>query len=323
MIVSAHPKTYQLYGLTLTSTVPLPELAILPHAPVSSVNTLRFEMTAGAFRPCSGSPVMTMTQPDGSLWLSCAKTEEGYRLCFPDLAEFVVDRTGGLVTCVAGLETPPETIRHLFLDQVLPLVLNLRGCDALHASAVLTQHGVCAFIGPTGRGKSTLAASFHQDGCPVLADDCLVLSRIHEPITVETAYSGLRLWADALKALYDSDQPLQPVSHYTSKRRLPAPRLDMNPYRTYPLSRIYSLHREDTNVSAVCCIAPLTFRDSVMELLAYTFRLDLSDRAMLHRQLLTFEQVAAHVPLKRLVLPSDLSALPAVRAAIIKDLVST
>jgi hypothetical protein len=322
MIVSAHPAAYHLYGLALTSTIPFPELAVLSHAPDQPLNALYFEMAAGALPPCVAPPVMTTRQPDGSLWLSCAKTAEGYRLCFSDLAEFVVDRTGRLVTCAAGSETPPETIRHLFLDQVLPLVLNLQGRDSLHASAVLTQHGACAFIGPTGRGKSTLAAAFHQDGCPVLSDDCLVLSRVGGTVMVETAYSGLRLWEDTIGTLYDSGQPLKPVSHYTSKRRLPTPLPDTNPYRTYPLSRIYSLHREDDDISAAPRIDPLSLRDSVMELLAYAFRLDLSDRAMLHRQLLTFEQVAAHVPVKRLVLPNDLNALPAVRTAIVKDLVA-
>ena len=52
----------------------------------------------------------------------------------------------------------------------------MHGRKALHASAVLTPAGVCAFAGPAGMGKSTLAvhlaAWLHDLGHRVVLADC-------------------------------------------------------------------------------------------------------------------------------------------------------
>ena len=57
----------------------------------------------------------------------------------------------------------------------LPVVLNLRGQEAIHATAILVNGTGVAFLGPTGSGKSTLAASFMLAGYRALGDDCMAL----------------------------------------------------------------------------------------------------------------------------------------------------
>ena len=57
-----------------------------------------------------------------------------------------------------------------------------------------------------------------------------------------------------------------------------------------------------------------------MELVQCAFRLDLTDQAMLLRQMRVLERVAKEVPVKRLRLPNDLGVLPAVRELILQDL---
>src|SRR5207249_867812 len=132
------------------------------------------------------------------------------------------------------------------LDQVLPLGLNMKGHETLHATAVLTRLGVCAFTGPTGAGKSTLAASFLLAGYPALSDDCLVLKEDNGQILAEPAYAGLRLWEDAFEALGENHNVSLPVAHYTSKKRLiRAEHLRNFPVNAHPLARIYSLVRPD------------------------------------------------------------------------------
>ncbi len=57
-----------------------------------------------------------------------------------------------------------------------------------------------------------------------------------------------------------------------------------------------------------------------MELLEKTYRLDIADKKMLERQFRFLAQVVAQVSVKRLYLPDDLSALPAVREVILRDI---
>jgi ABC-type multidrug transport system fused ATPase/permease subunit len=91
-------------------------------------------------------------------WLSFAKINNGYLLRFHQLADFFINGEGDQITYTPENGVPEETTHHLLLDQVIPLVINLKGGQALHVSAVLMPQGVVAFAGPTGSGKSTLSA---------------------------------------------------------------------------------------------------------------------------------------------------------------------
>ena len=91
-------------------------------------------------------------------------------------------------------------MRHLLLDQVMPLVLS-RDRLVLHASAVATPAGAAAFIGFTGAGKSTLAASLSAAGFPILSDDCLVIERDGRGFLARPFYPGARLWPDSVHAV--------------------------------------------------------------------------------------------------------------------------
>ncbi|MCP4204741.1 MAG: hypothetical protein GY769_22770 [bacterium] len=65
-----------------------------------------------------------------------------------------------------------------FCRFVLPLVLQTRGWQVLHASAVSTPEGVVGFCGRSGAGKSTVARTWATEKHALWADDRLVL-RVH------------------------------------------------------------------------------------------------------------------------------------------------
>ncbi len=316
---------YQAYGLTLASDTPLPELGSAPRGDPDPTAHLRVRLIGRPPRqPAPSRWFMSWTHPTGARWLDCARDASGFLLRFPALADFSVDVRGREIVCHARRGTPMATLRHLLLDQVLPLVLNLRGRDALHATCVLTPRGACAFTGPTGAGKSTLAASFLLAGYPVLSDDCLVLGEDGGAILATPAYPGLRLWGDALAALGGARAPSRPVAHYTSKRRLRTregrtPRLAAR----YPVARVYALAPpavEKRGEPAAPRIERLSRREGLMELIAAAFRLDIADRGMLARQFDFLARVASRVPVRRLRIPHDFAVLPAVRASILADL---
>jgi hypothetical protein len=121
-------------------------------------------------------------------WLSTAKSDGGYLLRFPKLADFTIDAGGRDINCIeAGDGVTVVTLRHLAIDHVMPRVLNLLGIESLHATAVAAPAGAIAFLGDAGTGKSTLAASFQLTGFESFCDDCLVLRAERSRITAPRA----------------------------------------------------------------------------------------------------------------------------------------
>jgi hypothetical protein len=158
-------------------------------------------------------------------------------------------------------------------------------------------------------------------GYPVLCDDCLLLKDDPDHVSVEPAYPGLRLWDDSREVLFGNTRSTLPVSQYASKRRISTPESNTEGIGFFPLRGIYSLWRhENPELLTDPVIEPLSVRDAFMELVEFAFRLDLTDQAMLLRQMRVLERVAKEVPVKRLRLPNDLGVLPAVRELILQDL---
>jgi len=260
--------------------------------------------------------------PGGELWLSFAKLDGGYLLRFNELADFFVSNGGEKIIYKSELGIPPNTIRHLLLDQVIPLVINLRGEEALHASAVLAQVGVIAFSGTTGAGKSTIAGEFFRAGHPLFSDDCLVLMGKKQGIYAIPAYPELRLWPDAAKWFFGGNNNYRAVAHYTDKNQVEIEaKEEMFCIESQALKRIYVISDStEAEGKTNIVIEPLPSRDSFIALVQCFFRLDITDRDMLTRQFRFLERVASTVSIRRLIFPRDFNLLPAVREAILNDL---
>jgi hypothetical protein len=313
---------YRAYGLTIFCDLEIPELP--PLRDLRSPGREHVNLHLIGPRREIEEPAQWLNQsfdPDGTPWLYSAKIEGGYLLRFPGMADFTLDRAGHEVICAHAADGASETtLRHLAIDHVMPRVLNVLGIESLHATAVETANGACAFIGDAGAGKSTLAASFHLSGMHAFCDDCLVIRDEGGRIVATPAYPGVRLWKDSMEALLAFDEQGLPVAHYTSKSRMlsrtAAFRAD-----SLPLTRIYFLQRSTDRNGAVA--APSVTRISAAEafplLVGASFPLDLTDAAMLTRHFKLIVRIAATVQMRRLIIPNDFAALPSVREAVIAD----
>ena len=298
----------------IESDLPLPELppagrrrapdVVVSHAPARGRKTAR-------------TPCHEWRLPDGTRWASVAKGGGEHVLRFRRFAEFAVSNRGRSIGWRAPASTRPDTIRHLLLDQVLPAVAFEHALIGLHASAVVVGGEGIAFAGPAGRGKSTLAASFAVDGCPVIADDSFMLQWRHRVPRAVPSYPSLRLWKDAADRLLGLVPGLTPVAEYTSKLRVGA-RMSAIGFRRRPVTvrRIYVLDRR----RGVARIEPLSCRQAYMELLKITFRLDPLDRVTAHREMAALATLAQSVSVARLRLPSRLDALGDARRVVVADL---
>jgi hypothetical protein len=310
---------YGTYELILESNIPLPELASTDGQKPECVFRL---LPTQEPEPTSCHWFYHWRLPNGDIWLSCARRGTDYLLRFPALADFLVSADGRDIRCYPVLDTPLETIRHLLLDQVIPLLLSQRGRLVLHASAVVAPKGAVAFLGVTGQGKSTLTGSFVKQGFSLLTDDCLLLKEEEGQLFGIPSYPGLRLWPDVLSTLFGQEPVLPQVAHYTEKKRLD---LDngLFPFSAdpAPLQGMYVLtpYQETEDMRAIT-IAPLSPRDAFMELVRHACRLDITDRERLSEEFEFLGWVAASLPLHRLAYPRDLSRLSAVREAILENL---
>lgn len=91
----------------------------------------------------------------------------------PNVGEYSFAFGGGDVQARLVDGVDPGFAAETFERMVLPLVLQARGREVLHASAVLAPAGVVAFCGVSGTGKSSLADALGAIGYPPCADDAV------------------------------------------------------------------------------------------------------------------------------------------------------
>jgi hypothetical protein len=254
--------------------------------------------------------------------MSFGRLGADYLLRFTDLADYVVRVEQREIRCYPKPDTTIETIRHLLLDQVIPLVLSSQGKIVLHASAVATPEGAIAFIGNTGRGKSTLAASFIKRGFPLLTDDCLLIEDRDGGLFVKPSYQGLRLWPETVSALFDGKAHLDEVAHYTEKKRLGGDKNQL-PFCNHavPLKRAYLLASvEEMDAADSIIITPIPPREALMEMVQYSYRMDINDSDRLKRDFELYSRIATLPLFYRLAHPRDLSLLTSVQQAILESI---
>ena len=313
---SEKPFRYRLYEFVLLSGIALPELygtEVSEDAPFDvalkvkrTFRSVERNESWHTFPPGSPSPSF--------LW---SRGESGLSLVFPGVAEVVVDARGTEIECVPEPDVPPELLRHILLDAVLPLVLGLRGRQTLHATCVLTPFGACAFSGPSGSGKSTLAAAFLRAGAPVVADDCLLLLKRNGRFEVSAGYPSVRLWDDSADAVLRKER-IAEGEHHSTKRRFSGKLARGGPF---PLACVYSLSTGERGSSlAKPRLHTLSHRAAFLILTSSASYLELIDRAALKRQFHFISALAGHVPVKMLEAPRSYESLPSVRDAILRDL---
>jgi hypothetical protein len=230
--------------------------------------------------------VIRLERPTGEPWLFCARVNGGYFLRFVNIADFFVDASGLDVRCCATLlDFADADLHHVALDQVMPLVLKLRGFEPLHASAFATPAGISAFIGPGGSGKSTIASALLRQGHTVVSDDCLPLYCRDGRIYALPAYPGVRLWRGSRKS-----------------RWLPPAGLATFPSAPAPLIRVYRVDRESDAAHGRSRLERMSMRDAVMELVASTFRFDGDDRLALTKEFEMCDRISRIVPVRRLLI---------------------
>jgi hypothetical protein len=172
------------FGLDVRSEIPLPFLSGSTAKPTGRVLEIsgQDDGTAKLDWPEHAELVCDERQPDGSVVFRIeAHPEAGYLISGPQYGAFLLSADGQRLQCAfAGF--PDGAWQRLLIAQVLPFAALLRGLEIIHASAVVTEQGAVAFVGPSRAGKTSLALELCRRGAGFLTDDVLALERVEEDL---------------------------------------------------------------------------------------------------------------------------------------------
>src|SRR5438874_2497420 len=312
--MQADGRAYLFCGETIVSTIDLPLL--------ERSDSLNPACTIERERSAAGPPANDAWFHHWRIgrqrpWLSFGRRDDGYLLRFPDLADFLVSADGTSIRACPARALPADTLRHLLLDQVLPLALSRRGRVMLHASAVhVPGLGALTFAGPTGRGKSTLAAALASHGGRVLSDDCVALEPHAGGVQALPAYAGLRLWPDAASRQLRRGTRDGRVAHYTRKRRVNGGRLRFHRHPS-PLRAVFLVSGRGA-AGPAAIIRRCRASERLIGLVKCAYLLDIEDREHLARAFDALAAIATSVPVLRLRVRHGHSRLAEAAEAICK-----
>jgi len=183
----------------------------------------------------------------------------------------------------------------------------------LHASAVEIGQFCVAFLGASGRGKSTLAAVFARAGFRFLTDDGLTVTRRGDRYIGGPSHPSLRLWDDSQRAILWQGTAQAPAVQYTQKARFLAG--ESLPFcdEDRDLRILYVLGNGDSHAPV---FEPMTPSESLIELLKNSFLLETEEPEVLARHFDELATLARVVQVCRFDYPRQFLNLEAVRAAV-------
>ncbi len=214
---------------------------------------------------------------------------------------------------------PASTIDHLLVDQVWPRILAHRGDLVLHASGVLRPDGAILFVGESGRGKSTLAASLHQRGYALLGDDAIVISARENVARCRAVYRSLRLFPDSIASLFDEPVRRSQVADYTDKENIHL-QVSEPPATDHSVKALFFIDPDGASEHAR--VEKLSPGEACMRMVEHSFWLDPTDMARTARKLTSASALANDVPAYKLGYPRDYKKLDELHAAIFSVLES-
>ena len=252
---------------------------------------------------------------DGQEWLTVSQRQDGdYQLLFDGQVQFLVSMDGLRIVSPDDANISQETLDILYFNQVLPLALSRQGKLVLHAACIETGDTSLAFVGKSGQGKSTLAASFARNGFSFLTDDGLQIEDSADGIVIRPSRPSIRLWDDSRDAILHAGRLTAPPAEYTSKSRFLADESLAHCDEPRVLRCAYLLGDGSATVPTITPVRP---SEAMVELVSYSFLLDIEEREALTRHFSQLSRLVSAVKVFRLDYPREYARLPEVREAIL------
>lgn len=236
---------------------------------------------------------------------------QGDRICVDVLPEHTLE-----VRAAEGV--PQYVVDHFVADQAIPRALSHEGRLVLHAGGVRVESEALLFLGESGRGKSTLVASFNRNESELLGDDAIVISQTGAGHLARAVYPSLRLLGDSIEAILASGTVTHAVTDNAMKRRIDIPMSLTTPAEPLPIVALFLLAAPSGESDVG--IRRLSASDTCMAVIENSFLIDPSDVHRARQQLLLASALARDIPAFEISYPRDYSRLSEVRGRILKHI---
>jgi hypothetical protein len=305
------PVYHVIYGLRIATNLPLPGLTVEP-VPDSIDVRIRMREESSLPSPFAVPPSEFFYASEGDEMDSAPALRVGmldggayFGLFYKDGARFAVQREGREVWADWPEGYTIEDACTYLVGPVMGFVLRLHGVICLHASAVAVGGRAIALVGSPGAGKSTTAAAFADRGFAVLSDDVAALEDRVDHFLVHPGYPRVNLWADSVRALFGSEDVLEPITPTWDKRYLPLDRHGRR-FASGPLAlgAIYVLVERDAKLTAPV-IEEFAVEEALIVLVANTYVNYLLNREMRKLEFDLLSRVVASVPIRRVRVPAN------------------
>jgi hypothetical protein len=314
MLTQASPVIHQLYGIRIRTPWPV------ANVPCSADGRWDVEFVEGSAATLADAARHVPPSQDG-WWAQSATLPDGSRYRrWTNLFEFLVSPDARRIQARALADANEEAFQAYLLVDALSFAMIRLGREPLHATAVLTNHGVVAFLGDSGYGKSTLAALMVRGGCALVTDDMLVLTPRDDGFLAQPGPPRIKLYRAIKDRIFGASCPGIPMNPSTEKlivaltrsRYSAAPR---------PLAALYLISRDKGGPGrrqpSIRRLAPAR---AFARMLAGTVNYCCNDRERLRRQFEFVTGLVQRTTVKTLSYSRNPDKMFEVRDAVLLDL---
>jgi len=162
---------YGVYGISLRSEIPLN----LPET--SDTGLAEIELRRGTAERFSEAIAGVEFQSRSDWFQYAHLNDRSSYVRWRGLGQYLVSKGGRQILCNQAPDASHESFHVYLLGQALSFALVKGGFEQLHGTAIVVDGEAIVFLGDSGFGKSTLAASFLDAGSLLLTDDLLLLGQ--------------------------------------------------------------------------------------------------------------------------------------------------
>jgi hypothetical protein len=305
-------RDYSLYGISLRSEIPLAYADRSAGSAADVTISVRDRAWFSHIHADIGDV------DDSSGWYDYARLPDGADfLRWPSLFEFVVSGDGSHVAAGHLENASSESFQSYLLGWVLSFALVKQGYEPLHATAVVVDGKAVAFLGTSGQGKSTLAASFLHAGYKLLTDDLLLIREVDGVLCGFPGPPRIKLFPHIAERFLPQKLPLGPMNPDSDKIMIPLAGHELYEHPA-PMHGFVVLDEVEMPGGSPQ-LEPLSPHQSFLALVAATFNDQLRAADRLQRQFRLSAYWTERLSVRRARYPRTLSALAKVRQSILRE----